>query len=80
MFICHDYVQLIALSHVLPDFLTEHSKVSENCSRLTPIQGGNLLVSKTLLSCVNVLMSISCFINVFSPKVNLDLHVMWSCG
>lgn len=27
VFRCHDYVQLIALSHVLPDFLVEHSKV-----------------------------------------------------
>lgn len=25
---CHDYMQLIALSHVLPDFLMEHTKVS----------------------------------------------------
>lgn len=28
LFRCHDYMQLIALSHVLPDFLMEHSKVS----------------------------------------------------
>ncbi|XP_015773300.1 PREDICTED: DNA repair protein RAD51 homolog 3-like isoform X2 [Acropora digitifera] len=27
VFRCHDYMQLIALSHVLPDFLLEHSKV-----------------------------------------------------
>lgn len=27
LFRCHDYMQLIALSHVLPDFLMEHSKV-----------------------------------------------------
>ncbi|KAJ7387091.1 DNA repair protein rad51c [Desmophyllum pertusum] len=27
VFRCHDYMQLIALSHVLPDFLMEHSKV-----------------------------------------------------
>ncbi|XP_078363127.1 DNA repair protein RAD51 homolog 3-like [Oculina patagonica] len=27
VFRCHDYMQLIALSHVLPDFLIEHSKV-----------------------------------------------------
>ena len=46
VFRCHDYMQLIALSHVLPEFLTENSKVSENCTRLTPIQGGNLFVSK----------------------------------
>ena len=25
---CHDYMQLIALSHVLPDFLMEHTKAS----------------------------------------------------
>ena len=27
VFRCHDYMQLIALSHVLPDFLAKHSKV-----------------------------------------------------
>ena len=62
VFRCHNYMQLIALSHVLPDFLTEHSIVSENCTHLTPFQGGNLFVSKVfklkkntvfLFECVN---------------------------
>ena len=27
VFRCHDYMQLIALSHILPEFLAEHLKV-----------------------------------------------------
>ena len=27
VFRCHDYMQLIALSHLLPEFLKEHVKV-----------------------------------------------------
>ena len=34
-FRCHDYLELVALVNILPEFLKEHSKVTEQqCGRL----------------------------------------------